>query len=308
MELRNIAAFLCVAENESFTRAAEKLGYAQSTVSVQIQQLEEEIGASLFERIGKRVIITPNGHKFMEYANQIVQTVEKAKLLGRQSEEIIGSLRVGIIESLVEWIMQDCILLFNQKFPRVSVETKTASGDELIRMLKHNDLDFVFLLDRKISEEKCNRIISAENIVFVTHPGHPLADKGELCFGDILRYPLILTERNSIYRKTLEEIAVKKGAYISPILEINNTAVIVKLLHRQAGISFLPEYVIRESIESNRLVPLPVEGCCVQLWCQMFYHENKWVAPQMNGLMQIIERHYIDKTFCQRALVFTNAR
>jgi DNA-binding transcriptional LysR family regulator len=296
LELRNIVTFLCVAEKGSFTRAAEELGYVQSTISMQIQQLEEEIGASLFERIGKRVIITPNGHKFMEYANQIVEIVEKAKLLGRGSEEIAGSLRVGILESLLERVMQDSILLFNKKFPHVSVETKTASGDELIRMLKHNELDFVFLLDRKISEEKCKCIISAkENIVFVTHPGHPLVGKGELRLEDILRHPLILTERNSVYRKTLEEIAAERDMHISPFLEINNTASIVKLLHRQAGISFLPEYVIRKSVDSNGLVLLPVADCHVRLWCQMFYHENKWVTPQMNGFMQIIEQHYADR-------------
>jgi DNA-binding transcriptional LysR family regulator len=131
----------------------------------------------------------------------------------------------------------------------------------------------------------------------VTYPGHSLADKNELRLGDILRYPLILTERNSVYRKTLEEIVAERGMHISPFLEINNTAAIVKLLHRQAGISFLPEYVIRESVESDRLVPLRVMDCHVWLWCQIFYHENKCVTPQMNSLMQIIEQHYIDRAF-----------
>jgi DNA-binding transcriptional LysR family regulator len=300
VEFRNVATFLCVAERESFTNAAEKLGYAQSTVSMQIQQLEEEIGVCLFERIGKRVMITPNGHKFLEYAKQMAQIVEKAKMLGKEPEEIAGSLRVGILESLLEWIMPDCIPVFNQKFPNVSIETKTASGNDLIHMLKRNELDFIFLLDRKISEKKCECIFSAkENIVFVTHPGHPLAGRGDLRLADILRHPLILTERNGIYRQALEEAAARKDMYVSPFLEVNSTSVILKLLRKHVGVSFLPEYAVRCGIAENSLVPLPVSDCPIQLWCQMFYHENKWVTPQMSALMRIIEQRYRGGTFRQ---------
>jgi DNA-binding transcriptional LysR family regulator len=295
MEFRNIATFLCVAEKESFTKAAKELGYVQSTVSMQIQQLEEEIGACLFERIGKHVMITPSGQKFLEYANQMLQIVQEAKLLGKQPEEIVGSLRIGILESLLEWIMVDCVPHFYQNFPNVSIETKTASGNDLVNMLKHNELDFIFLLDRKISERNCKCVFSArENIVFVTNPWHPLASKDEARLADILQYPLILTERNGTYRQALENVVAQKNMYISPFLEINNTSAIVKLLHKQVGIAFLPEYTVRESVAKGNLVLLPVVDCPMQLWCQMFYHENKWVTPQMRGLMQMIEQYYRD--------------
>jgi DNA-binding transcriptional LysR family regulator len=284
---------LCVAEKESFTNAAEKLGYAQSTVSMQIQQLEEEIGVCLFERIGKRVTITPSGHKFLEYANQMAQIAEKARMIGKQPEEIVGSLRVGILESLLEWVMLDCIPLFNRKFPNVSIETKAASGNDLIHMLKRNELDFIFLLDRKISEKKCKCVLSSrEDVVFVTYPGHPLCGRGDLGLSDILRHPLILTERNGIYRQALEEVAAQRDMYISPFLEINNTSAILRLLHKHVGISFLPEYAVRRSIARNSLVRLSVPDCPIRLWCQMFYHEDKWVTPQMGALMRMIEQRH----------------
>jgi DNA-binding transcriptional LysR family regulator len=286
---------MCVARKESFTKAAEELGYVQSTVSTQIQQLENEIGECLFERIGKHVTITSNGRKFLEYANQMMQIAEKVKLLGKQPEEIVGSLRIGILESLLCSILSSCIPQFSQIFPKVSLETKTASGSELFRMLRSDEVDFILLLGRKISQKNCTRIFLArENIVFVTHPRHPLAYKGGLRLADILRHRVILTERESVYRQVLEEIVALNDMYISPFLEINNTSAIVTLLHKQAGIAFLPEYVVRSSVMQNSLVILPVPDCSVHLWCQMFHHKDKWVTPQMRSLMQMIEQYYVN--------------
>lgn len=293
MELRNVITFLKVAESGSFTKAAEHLGYVQSTVTVQIHQLEKEIGFPLFDRIDKKVSLTPMGHEFIVYANQLVRIAEESKQIGKNPKNYTGQLRIGILESLFVWLLEDLLVEYHNEFPNVSIETKTASGSDLFNMLKHNQLDIIFLLDKKITEKDCIRSFAwPVKIVFVTHPENPLAHKKRVTFEDIISHPLILTEKNGIYRKALEDFASERNVLITPFWEIDNTGTIIKLIKNGLGISFLPEYTVKESVERNELVILDVEDCSIQFWSQLFNNKNKWVTPPMEGFINIIQNYH----------------
>lgn len=293
MELRNVITFLKVAESGSFTKAAEQLGYVQSTVTVQIQQLEKEFGFPLFDRIGKKVSLTPMGHEFIVYANQLVRIAEESKQIGKNPKNYTGQLRIGVLESLFVWLLDDLLVDYHNEFPNVSVETKTASGSDLFNMLKQNHLDLIFLLDKKITEKDCKRSFAwPVKIVFVTHPDNALAKQNRVTFEDIISQPLILTEKNGIYRRALEDFASERNVLITPFWEIDNTRTIVKLIKNSLGISFLPEYTVHESVERNELAILNVEDCSIQFWSQLFYNKNKWITPPMEGFMNLIQNYY----------------
>ena len=100
MELRNIKSFIKVAEFENFSKAAEVLGYAQSTITLQIQQLEQELGVNLFDRIGKRVLLSEKGRAFLSYANDMVQLEAEAIETVSENPTPTGTLRIGTIESI----------------------------------------------------------------------------------------------------------------------------------------------------------------------------------------------------------------
>jgi len=293
MELRNIITFLKVAEIGSFTKAAEILGYVQSTVTVQIKQLENGLGVSLFDRIGKKVSLTPMGEEFFIYANQIVQISEKSKLIGKKPIECKGQLRIGILESLFAWVLTDLLPKYHENFPYISIITKTAPGNDLFQMLMNNQLDIIFLLDKKISANNCICAFSdSVDIVFVTHPKNPLASKTSISLEEVLKQQIIHTERNGIYRQSLEDLAAKKNLAISPFWEIDNTGTIVKLLKNGLGVSFLPEYTVKDSISQGELILLDVIDCSTQFWSQIFYHKNKWLTPQMKGFIDVIRESY----------------
>ena len=300
MEFRNIVAFLRVAECESFTKAAAELGYVQSTLSIRVQQLEREVGVALFERIGKRVMLTLDGERFLEYAKSIAEISEQALLLAKRPEELVGRLRIGILESLIVWVFSDCIPQFQRKFPLISVETKTASGKSLLRMLKRNELDMVFLLDRKISEKYCSRVFSRrEEIVFVTHPDNPLARRHDIDLRDVVRETLVLTESDSAYRLALEAIAAERDIHITPLIEVDNTTAITRILQNGVGISFLPKYAVSDFVERGKLAIFRVKSLSLHCWGQIFYHAEKWVSPQMAGFTDIIKAHFAGVTVSQ---------
>lgn len=290
MEIRNIITFLCVAEKCSFTGAASQLGYVQSTVTMQIKQLEEELGAVLFDRIGKKVELTANGHNFMHYAYQIVKISEQAKLHAKRPEKIEGTLRIGILESLLMWVLSDKLLKYHHTFPLIKINTKTAPANELFQMLKQNELDIVYLLDKKLcSKDLVCPWSEPVKIVFATHPDNPFTAKKDVLLREIADQPFILTETAGFYRGALEKTAMEQGFIIQPLFTIDNTSAIIKLLKKELGISFLPEYAVRESVKKNELAIIDVKDCTIQFWSQLFYHKDKWLTPQMEGFIEIIK-------------------
>ena len=100
MELRQLQTFTQIAQMQSFSRTAEMLGYSQSAVTVQIRQLENELGKRLFDRTGKKVVLTPQGEEFLEHANRILYDVHQAKASMNDTDELKNPLHIGTIESL----------------------------------------------------------------------------------------------------------------------------------------------------------------------------------------------------------------
>ena len=292
MELRNVITFLRVAEMENFTHAADCLGYSQSTVTVQIKQLENELGYQLFDRVGKRVSLTPRGQEFLHYANQLAAISQQIKLIPSQEPAALhGTLQVGILESLFLHILLPQLPAYHSQFPNITIQTKTDSSEELFSLLRHNELDIIFTLGQKLSERDCVRAYAQEtDICFVAAADSPYAAREQRTFEEICRMPLILTERNSIYRREMEYAAAQRDIELNPILEVDSTSAIISLVKLGMGVSLLPSYVIQSPLQHGELAALDVPDCQIRLWRQIFYHKNKWVTPQMSGFIDTIQK------------------
>ena len=121
MEVRNLVTFLKVTELKSFSRAAEALDYSQSAVTVQIQQLERELGVQLFDRIGKTVSITQYGKDFVSYARDVVSAIARASAFASADSELSGTVRVGTLNSLLTASFSDIVPLYHERFPHVQI-------------------------------------------------------------------------------------------------------------------------------------------------------------------------------------------
>ena len=288
MELRNIETFIKLTELENFSRTAEYLNYSQSTVTIQIQQLEKELGFQLFERIGKKVILTNLGKQFISEAKEMKKIEEQMLHLGMNKDEVSGTLRVGSIESLINPYSAKLITEYHRQFPKVKLDIRTSHTTELLQMIKQNSLDVAVGFGRKIADRDCCIAYARPyRLSFVAHPDNKLAGQRKIRLEEVLAQPLLLTERDSIYRQELEEMAANEDAVISPSIEIDNTMTLMELVQRGLGVSFLPNYIFQESISGKKLSILNVRGCNRKFWCQIFHHRNKWVSPAMRAFINL---------------------
>ena len=281
MELREIRTFLQIAQKQSFSKAAEALGYSQAAVTVQIKQLEEELGIHLFDRLGKKTVLTHHGEIFYRYAVTILGTVADAKKAVSASTELSGDLTIGTIESICESIFPDLLKKFHQLYPNVSVS------------INKNSIDLVYLLDQPIDDKRFIKVLEApENISFVSSSVHTLAKNDSTDLASVISHPFLLTEKNASYRFVLDRYLASLGKEIKPFLEIGNTEFIINMLKQNAGISFLPEFAVRHEVESGILSILPVKDFHMELYRQVLYHKDKWHTGEMDAFIELAKETF----------------
>lgn len=286
MDLQGLKIFIEVAELRSFTRAGAKLGYSQPTVSFQIKQLEKELGAKLFDRIGHTVRLTDAGRDALDYAQQICRLSDEMAAGAGARGEIKGIVKLGMADSLCEPLIVSHFSSFREKHPNVSLQIHTGGTGELFRLLDHNEVDMVCTFDWHIYDT--NYIIAAERNVgvhFVISAKNELASHSNITIEDLLAQPFILTEKGMSYRRLLDEKLAQDSLEIHPILEMGSADLICRLVAEDMGVSFLPDYVTEEAVKAGLVVRLPLEEFHTDVWMQLLYRRDKWVSSQMHAMI-----------------------
>ena len=292
MELRNLLTFTYVAEQGSFTKAAELLGYSQSTISFQIKQLEEELDCLLFERINHTITLTERGRELVVYAHKILALTDEFKEKSNKEEKIAGYVHIVTPDSVCEEMVNRNYIDFHKKYPFITIKFTTADTNVMFDMLDHNEADLIITLDRH-SYNKDYVIAKEEQLPmhFVTNSNSKYAGIKGLSILDIANEPFILTEYGQGYRRVLDRELAKKSIDITPVLEIGRTDVITSLLAQSDMISFLPDFVTKDMVADGRLCYLDVTDMHLEIWKQLIYHKNKWLSKSLKTIIEYIKEH-----------------
>ncbi len=289
MELRQIQTFVTITQTESFSKAAEFLGYSQSAVTVQIRLLEEELGDKLFERMNRKVYLTASGRRFLSHAERIIHDMERARDSVKEEEELHSPLHIGTLESLCFSRLPRILDCFRQEHPKVPIKITTAAPNELIYMMEKNQLDLIYILDRQRHSDNWNKAMEkSEPIVFTASALYGWGRERSVKLDDILSEPFFLTEKNENYRRELDHFLETRNRSLTPFLEFSNTEFIIRMLERNRGISYLPLFAVRESAEAGKLSILNTEELKLTMYSQLIYHKSKWITKEMEAFIQQI--------------------
>ena len=291
MEIRQLQTFVQAAQLESFSKTAEMLGYSQSAITVQMRLLETELNTRLFDRMGKRVVLTPQGREFLKSANKILYEVNKASKSMNEERELTNPLHVGTIESLCTAKFPRILSEFHSLHPRVNLQITIDSPEKLIRMMEHNELDLIYILDTPRWDENWVKVMElAEPVVFVASAASKFAGKDRLVLDDILQEPFFLTDKHANYRQALDQQLALRRQSISPVLEISDTAFIIRMLELNQGLSFLPYFAVEQDIYKHRIITLDVKDIHISMYRQIFYHKNKFRTREMEEFIRLADK------------------
>lgn len=291
MEIRQLQTFVQAAQLESFSKTAEMLGYSQSAITVQMRLLETELNTRLFDRMGKRVVLTPQGREFLKSANKILYEVNKASKSMNEERELTNPLHVGTIESLCTAKFPRILSEFHSLHPSVNLQITIDSPEKLIRMMEHNELDLIYILDTPRWDENWVKVMElAEPVVFVASATSKFAGKTRLLLDDILQEPFFLTEKHANYRQALDQQLALRRQSITPVLEISDTAFIIRMLELNRGLSFLPYFAVEQDIYKHRIITLDIKDVHISMYRQIFYHKNKFCTREMEEFIRLSDK------------------
>lgn len=288
MDFKQLNAFLTISKLQSFTKAAEVLGYAQSSVTTQIKLLESELEVKLFERIGKNVTLTHEGKKLLPYAKQIIKLSSDIKNTVFNKETPSGTLTIGAAESLCVLRLPEILKEYKKLYPEVEVSLKFGSCADFRYFLNDNIIDVAFSLGVKIdSKEFISDIEIPEPMVLLAYPGHPLINKKSILPKDIENKPLVLTEMGCSYRAALENILANCNVKPNITLETGSVQAIKQFTMSGLGITLLPKVAVEDEIISGKLIPLNWAGPDFQIISQVLYHKDKWISPALREFLKL---------------------
>jgi len=233
MELRHLRYFVTLAETLHFTRAAERVHVTQSTLSHQIKQLEDEVGQALFNRVGRRVVLTESGELFLGFASKALKEVDVGMgALKRSSTEMTGVVRIGATHGFNIAFVPECLSAFMLRHPTVQVVIEEASADMIGQGLLAGSLDIGIAYQPPEPSELWFEPLYTEEMMLVVSHDHPLAQRKRVRMVELHRQNMVLLPKVFATRVMLEDCFRVAGAEPVVSAEMNTIAPMLGLVAR----------------------------------------------------------------------------
>lgn len=282
MELKYLNTVKTILETGSFQNAAHKLCYTQSTVTFQIQQLEQELSIRLFEKIGRKMVLTQAGKDILPYINSVLESVEQLINHGNESCELTGTLRVAMPESLLTYKMQTLLKTFREQAPNVRL-TLQAHNCYMIRdQITNGGADVAIHYD-----------VGGYGSTIITEPlakfplaliSSPLLDEAQCDFITAhQRKPLCLIshDKESISQIKFDQYIKEKDIVFENAIELGSVESIKRSVTSNLGVAFLPRFTVEEDLKNGTLKEQKTDIADKFVTALCAYHKNKWISPAM---------------------------
>lgn len=293
MEIRNIRSFVKVAECGSFTKAAKELGYAQSTITMQMQQLENELHINLFNRNGKKLSLSDCGLEFLQYAYQIIKYETMAVDHFKLSNEPEGTLKIGVMETICSSDYSMLFQHFSHLYPKVSLTIQIVTSHQAIELLEKGFYDVIFLLDNKLHKSDFVTVRKyPTDISFFCSSSHPFVHEKELSLDSLIQEPFILTEKGCNYRDIFEKELVARDLTLNCITEIGYTKYIIDAVTKQLGIGLLPAYALKNALANGEISLIKLPDYQIQMYIQVIYSNKRPVTPSLHAFLKTLQSSY----------------
>lgn len=290
MNTTQLKTFLKIIETQNFTTAANMLGYAQSTVTTQIKQLEEELGCLLFERLGKKVVLTSGGERLSAYAEKMMQLEREIMLEVPEDREPAGVIRLGVSESLCYHGLPQVLLEYKKKFPRADIRLSFIMHDTFPGQLKNGALDLAYSLNPAMEYPDLEMLYEKpETLGFYASPGHWLSRKEQIEEKDLAGVPLLLTSHSCSFRRMLLEDLAEASVTPQIALETSSKEILKEFAINELGVAFMPDMVARNETEKGLLKRLEWAGREFPVYARIFVHKDKHVNRAIRELAEMVK-------------------
>lgn len=289
MNLRTLETFVAVARHLNFSRAARDVHRAQSSVTEQIQSLEEDFGAALFDRSGRHLALTSAGARLLDYANEMLALAEEARAAVKDSVDLVqGPLVVGGLETLCAAQLVEPIATFRSRYPQVEIRLESGSSGTLRDDVKTGRLDVGFLFGSVIAEPDLeSEELALEPLVVIVPPNHRFANRKEaLSSTEFVDEPFLVTKEGCAYRRMFDEAFPAAGGEYPPIVgEFASIGAIGAMVEAGLGCALVPRIAVADAIAGGKVAACSWVDKEAYTPVTMIWRRRRVQTPTLRGFL-----------------------
>ena len=288
MDLKHLQTLKVISETGSFLNAAQQLNYAQSTITFQMQQLEQELSVKLFEKIGRKMTITQAGKDIIPLIDNIFKSIEQLENYNKGINELTGTLKVAMPETLLTYKMQSVLKKFREQAPSVKLSIQALNCHEISDHVMKGGADLGIYYDvGGFGKSAVVEKLADFHLALIASP----TLRNEIC--DFIsadqRSPLCLitNDSTSIFHLIFDNYLKEKNIVLNGMMELGSIETVKRSVSSNLGIAILPQFVAKDDLESGVLKEIETTLHDKKITAVCVYHKNKWISPAMKLFIRL---------------------
>lgn len=279
MNERKLRIFYEVAEKLNMTEVANKLYISQPAVSQTIQELENDLGVNLFDRINRRLYLTNEGEVFLNYVRRILNLYDDSiRTLKDINNLQSGNLKIGASTTIGIYILPHIIGSFTKKYRGIDISIGIENTKLISNMILENMIDFAFVEGPVYNEEIVKEDFCSDELIIITSSEHPWAKKKVISAEDLCKERIIMREKGSGTREVFESYMTANNINYEIAFELGNTEAIKKAVEAGLGVSCISKRCVIEEVKSNRISIVKLREFDIKRRLLLIYHKDKFLS------------------------------
>ena len=294
MEFGQLEIFLCIAEERSFSRAAEKLLRTQPALSIAIKRLEEELGEPLFDRSSRNGTLTEAGRILHSYAQRLINLRQEAReAVGELREMYRGRLIIGANESTSYYLLPQLLLEYRGQYPLIKIEVHRHVSEKIPREVLERKLDFGFLSFDPLQAGLQSIEVNRDELVLVVPPGHELAGREQVLVRELAAYQFVAHNARTPARDRIFELFRQHQTPLNICVELSTLETIKDFVQLGVGIAIIPRLSVAAELEDRRLVAVPVKGMKIEKTLRLVFRREANLSHAAKSFLELLRKRSI---------------
>lgn len=293
MELKYLATVRKIIETGSYQKAAAALNYAQSTITFQVGQLEQELGTQLFERRGGKMALTQAGKELLPWIDKVLDSVDALHTYCRQRDGLQGTLTIAAPESLVTYQLQTVLKKFKEKSPGVTLRLKCMNCFAIHDTLCGSDVDIAIHYDvGTYPNSVAVAPLRSYPLVLVGSPQLSASERDFMTQGQVKQLCNIQNDPDAASLKMFQQYMRDKSIRLENSLEVWSIEAIKRSVMSNLGIAFLPRFTVESELDAGELIEMPTDLAKPEMTAICAYQKGRWKSPAMKLFLQILSEEF----------------
>lgn len=294
MDIKYMKTFKTILETGSFQKAAERLNYAQSTVTLQIQSLEQELSVKLFDKIGRKMQLTQAGQDLVPYIDAVLNAAQELDNYGKSKDQLSGTLRVAVPETLLTYKLQPVLREFREQAPDVRLSLDIPNCYVIQEQVKNGSVDLGIHYDiGGYGAQTAVEPLAAYPLALIASPDLRKEDLDFIQQGQRKDICLLTVDKQSVYHKIFHDYLRESDIVLNGEMEIGSVEAVKQSAASNLGVAYLPRYAAEDELEQGILKELPTRLKNPTITAVCVYHKKKWVTPAMELFLQLLRKYLL---------------